>query len=870
MPTINGTTGNDTLTGTAGDDVIGALAGDDIVNALDGNDTVFASTGNDTISGGGGNDYVIAAEGDDIVNGDDGDDILSGGVGNDIVDGGAGNDTLTVRNDQFAGSDFSSGDQFIGGSGSDTIVFNGDFTYGFVGFDLTSTAMSGIEMLIADLPVFLTVAQLAQFSTLQGIIRVVGSGTIDLSNNRFASGALYLGSGNDIVTMGTGTSTGYVNLYGGGGDDQIIANDSANSLDGGDGNDRLEGRGGGDSLSGGAGNDILLGGDGDDTLSDSFGDDILDGGTGNDTFFVDPQAGFSTADQIIGGTGYDTLYIASSGQVTDWLTLAQISGIDRLSGGNSRFIMTVAEATQFDLLELGTLQLSTAGNLTVGSAIKVYDFVLSGLGNGLDLSASIYGARVIGGAGNDTITGSLYIDDLAGGGGDDIINGGGGGDTLSGGAGADWLNGGNGDDTLNVAIGEAVTAGDRFTGGSGDDRLFVAFDPYASVLTDLSLATIDSDIESLQGGRVRLTIGQIDNLASISLNQLHIANGGSLDLTGQSISGYYLYLSDAGNNVTLGTTSFYEVQGGTGSDSIIGTALSDRLLGGAGNDILTGGGGGDFIIGQAGADTMIGGSGDDWYDVDDAGDVVVELAGEGIDFIYSAIGYVLPANVENLSLYGEASVNVTGNDLANRLGGNSGNNILDGQAGADVMAGGNGNDTYYVDNIGDVVDENGQTGIDTVYSSVDFTLSVFTENLTLTGTAALNGTGGAFDNLIIGNSASNIIDGAGGADTMQGGGGDDLYFVDDGNDRVIEAAGGGFDQVITAFDFTIGANVEELTLVGTYDSAGNGNEPAYCASVGNSDRSGIRHGSELFARQPSESTKTGVMKRVAIRTAFRS
>ena len=94
------------------------------------------------------------------------------------------------------------------------------------------------------------------------------------------------------------------------------------------------------------------------------------------------------------------------------------------------------------------------------------------------------------------------------------------------------------------------------------------------------------------------------------------------------------------------------------------------------------------------------------------------------------------------------------------------------------MRGGLGNDIYVVDNAGDVVDETGGDGTDLVQSSVSFDLSGTKaigdiENLTLTGTAAINGTGNALDNIIIGNSAANVIAGLGGADTLDGGGGID-------------------------------------------------------------------------------------------------
>ncbi|MFP3681550.1 hypothetical protein SB725_31190, partial [Pseudomonas sp. SIMBA_041] len=89
--------------------------------------------------------------------------------------------------------------------------------------------------------------------------------------------------------------------------------------------------------------------------------------------------------------------------------------------------------------------------------------------------------------------------------------------------------------------------------------------------------------------------------------------------------------------------------------------------------------------------------------------------------------------------------------LNNTLTGNADNNVLDGGTGADTLDGGAGNDTYYVDNVADVVIERGTSTseIDTVAASIDYTLGTNLEYLTLLGSANLNGTGNASNNVIL-------------------------------------------------------------------------------------------------------------------------
>ena len=221
-------------------------------------------------------------------------------------------------------------------------------------------------------------------------------------------------------------------------------------------------------------------------------------------------------------------------------------------------------------------------------------------------------------------------------------------------------------------------------------------------------------------------------------------------------------------------------------------------------------------------DFLAGLGGDDIYNVG-AGDIVLEAVDGGNDTVRSAaidLDLANYANVENVTLSGTLALNAFGND---------GDNVLRGDlaTGANILTGRGGNDTYFVD-AGDSVDESaaaGGGGIDTVRASVSFTLGDGVENLTLTGTA-VSGTGNALDNLIIGNALDNIIDGGAGIDTMRGGGGSDTYYVDAAGDVVTEANVAGTDLVLATASFTLSANVENLTLLGTDNIDGTGNTSA--------------------------------------------
>src|SRR5262249_14952159 len=124
----------------------------------------------------------------------------------------------------------------------------------------------------------------------------------------------------------------------------------------------------------------------------------------------------------------------------------------------------------------------------------------------------------------------------------------------------------------------------------------------------------------------------------------------------------------------------------------------------------------------------------------------------------------------------------------------------------------------------DVVTEGAAAGTDLVKSSVTHTLSDNVENLKLTGTDDIDGTGNALNNMLTGNTGNNVLDGGTGADTMAGGAGDDTYVVDNTGDAVRESFNNGTDLVESSITYTLGLNLENLTLMGTGNINATGNE----------------------------------------------
>ena len=473
---------------------------------------------------------------------------------------------------------------------------------------------------------------------------------------------------------------------------------------------------------GGSGNDLLTGnqvanrlegGDGDDTLDGGLGVDTMIGGLGDDTYIVD-----RSSDQVVEqrGEGVDTIKSYLDVNLADYANIENVTLLNPMNGAAAA-IMAIG---------------SNDDNLLIG---------------------------------NDS---------------NNLLLGAGGNDTLDGGLGVDTMNGGLGDDTYIVDAGDVVQ---ELSGvGSGTDTVlsYVSF----------SLAALPN----------------VENLTLLNARGTNVAT--HINATGNAASN--IIIGNSGNNVIDAGAGDDTLDGGQGDDTMIGGQGDDTYVvdsvndlvqenseprfgvdivrsyisfslaalpnvenltllnargtnaptnidakGNAARNIIIGNDGNNRIDGGAGADAMAGGKGNDLYYVDDIGDVITELFGQGIDKVLASVDYSLAVNVENLELTG-AAIRGSGNVMNNSILGNDQNNILSGDAGDDSIDGALGDDVL-----------DGGAGNDTL----------------LGGAGADRLTGGDGDDLLDGGAGDDVVDGGAGADLY-------LFGLGSGNDTIIFGSDG--------------------------------------------------------------------------------
>lgn len=794
--TRTGTTGADTLTGTDGNDIVTALAGDDILNGMGGADRMIGGTGNDT--------YYVDNRYDEIVE--------------------------------------------AAGAGTDTVIASASYML---------TLGASVEAIRTIDPNASTPIDLTGNAYAQTITGNVGNNRLDGGLNNTAAGDTLIGGrgddtyviyrttdvvtelaneGNDTVeswitytlsaSLENLTLVGMENLNGTGNafDNIIFGNEGANQLYGMDGNDRIDG---------GNGNDRLEGGNGNDTYVVHNNDVVVEAANGGiDTIETTTTFSMSANVEILRAVeGAGAISLTGSGLAdtlignSDNNLINGLGGDDIISGGG-------APNGGRDTLDGGLGD----DTITGGGGQSSFQFTARNFGNDritdftqgadkIDLSAFYIG---------DLATISPFISQTAGGAriswfyndvaesitltgisaasltdasfqfyqsiGNSTVTGTAGADVLFGGLGNDNVNGGTGNDSISTGQGVDIldggTGSDTLRGGAGNDTYYV------DVAGDII-------IEGVNEGTDLVFVTSSYTLPA---------------------------------NVENGMAS------GVGNVIIFGNAGDNVLTGLGGNDVLVGGAGNDTIYAGGGANEVYGGTGSDIFIVSNAGDSIIEFAGEGIDEERTALGALtMAANIERLIYTGSASFVGTGNvgdnviaggSNSDSLAGGDGNDTLDGRSTVagqeDALVGGLGDDVFIVALRGTTVVEYTGEGIDEVRASSSvFVLPNQVENLTYTGAGGFIGFGNALENVIKGGTdfdglvgdAGNdtIYGGAGAGNELIGGTGNDTYVVEAGGDTIIEYASEGNDTVSTALaNYTLRTNVENLVYTGTGSFGGIG------------------------------------------------
>ena len=586
------------------------------------------------------------------------------------------------------------------------------------------------------------------------------------------------------------------NSTGGAGEDRLV---NIDNLIGSNYNDSLTGDANANRLDGGLGVDTLVGGAGNDTYVVTAGDIVSEAANGGTTDLVIASVDWTLSAEVeqLTLTGAALVGIGNGGSNT----ITGNSSANIIDGGAGVDTMIGGDGNDTYIVETTNEIVTELATATSGAQDWVYSSATSHT-----LATNVENLRLTG-INNIAATGNASANTMIGNKGNNSLDGSTGNDTITDLLGGnDTLIGGDGVDTLSSGKGNDILIATTGTGDSTDDLDLDTLIGGSGEDTYWVTAQTDTVIEA-----DNLTFGTLTSTA-YGLND------------GDLINSYGTYaLNDAAglgvDNLYLVGTASVNATGNKINNVIRGNSGTNTLNGGLGNDTIDGAtaaGGTDTLIGGDGADTITGGSGND----------------------------ILIGNLAITDIIGDGDV--------------------------DTMDGGTGNDTYYVSDVNDIVRDNGaalvaaqtlavNAALDKVNTIVTYTISDSKiENLTLIGSAVINGFANASANIVTGNGASNVLVGSAGADsliggagndtliggtavgivadtagdsaidTMDGGSGDDTYYVTDATDVVSEtgtlAGTNGTDTVISTQSFLLTDKIEHLTFVaGSSAVTGTGN-----------------------------------------------
>ncbi|HEX8609982.1 MAG TPA: calcium-binding protein [Telluria sp.] len=744
------------LTGTDADDQLTGAAANDLLIGGKGNDTLNGGSGNDILVGGEGADFLFDTEGNNLFDAGAGDARLRGGSGVNLYKFGRAAGTYTLD---------------PGLQGVHIVLLDDDVRPADV--SVVAYRNESLRFAINGSAALLQLPPLRDSDVEPGTrVRVqlrFADGTFwsedDILNQAHRGDArdnVIRGSqGLDVLQGLDGNDT----LDGYRGDDTVYGGNGDDSLDGGDGNDVLLGGAGRDQLFGGEGNDYLQGQDGNDRLLGGIGNDTLRGGAGDDDLW---ESDGSNTFVFAAGDGNDVLHV-SQGQANQNNAIVFEGGIKPQDVWVS--LVGTEDRGSHLVLESGTDRVTVLNYDSAYSRYPVVNEIRFADGTVWNKDAIVV-RSLIGNASDNLLNGGNGNDVLEGKGGNDTLLGGEGNDTLAGGPGMDVLNGGNDDaNTYLLGRGDGQDVIPTWSAGS-----VIRFGEGIGA-ADLRGTAAPGSTLRLDYGTDSVVIGQ--NVRGEPQYVLEHSYVEFADRTRVPLSSFINHAP-----VLLYTPAPQVAQEGQPFSVVLPVGMfADPDRNDSGVMSVTG------LPAWLGFDpasrTLFGVPAQM-----DAGSVPLSVTWTdkgGLRASTTMALNVLPA--ASVTLYGGAEADILAgksnhDDLHGLAGddqlyGMAGNDRLDGGAGNDTLAGGSGNDSYLVDAF-DVVLEDAAAGLDQVTSPDSLALADNVEMLTLSGTAPVDGSGNALDNLLKGNAGANLLQGGEGSDLLQGG---------DGNDRLVDTSG---------------------------------------------------------------------------------